>query len=263
MKNQQQGLTLIELTVVLLILIALAGVAIPFFSGTHRMASCQATDATLQAVKEALMGGASGLGFYSDFLGQFPERSNGANTEFNLHFLFSRQDVEQAAASAEYNLYNPKTAVGWRGPYLINGGGHIDRVAELDARFAAVFDVADPATDAYTHFDLKLYDGADADAVASADEARAVFHVFDAWGRPIILQIPYDTNAGSFNYEYARLVSAGPGGGPGLGNAQLSAKINYDGSGGALPDAADRDEDRVLYLQMPDPLPGGNVACVQ
>ena len=53
--KQQTGVTLLELTVVLLVLVALAGVAIPYLGGTSSTALCNATDVTMQNVKKAIM----------------------------------------------------------------------------------------------------------------------------------------------------------------------------------------------------------------
>lgn len=57
-------------------------------------------------------------------------------------------------------------------------------------------------------------------------------HVLDAWGRPIILQIPYDTGSTSYQLDYARLVSAGSGTGLGAGNGSIDTTIhnNLDAS---------------------------------
>ncbi|PKM09905.1 MAG: hypothetical protein CVV06_18465 [Gammaproteobacteria bacterium HGW-Gammaproteobacteria-10] len=63
----QKGFTLLELAVVLLVLVVLAGLAMPYIGGTGRMAMCRATDATLQTVKQAIMGGAVGSGSYCIF----------------------------------------------------------------------------------------------------------------------------------------------------------------------------------------------------
>lgn len=110
---RQTGMTLIELTVVLLVLIGLAGVAIPYVSGTSRMALCQATDASMQAVKTAIMGGGANAGFYMDTLGYFPKATKSTTADYNLRYLFEQ---------STWPTYKPKTAVGWRGPYLMGGG---------------------------------------------------------------------------------------------------------------------------------------------
>ena len=52
---RQLGLTLIELTVVLLILVAMAGLVVPYISGTSNMAECTATDATIESASTAVL----------------------------------------------------------------------------------------------------------------------------------------------------------------------------------------------------------------
>ncbi|MGR9046551.1 MAG: hypothetical protein ACU83N_14770 [Gammaproteobacteria bacterium] len=225
---RQRGLTLLELSVVLLVLIALAGLAIPYVGGTGRMAMCQATDATLKAVKEAILGGATAPGFYGDMLGYYPKVTKSATADFNLHFLFSAPVDNSWGAMTDYN---PKTAIGWHGPYLMTG---INAPAGLDGSFSDVFDAS-------TNLNGKVH---------VAIDAAAGSQVMDAWGRPIVLQIPYDGAA--FDYGYARLVSAGPGTGIGPGEAALDTQTQ-------TLDASDRGDDRVLYLRRSDP--GSNVTC--
>ena len=235
-KALQNGMTLIELTVVFVILVAMAGLAMPAIRGTHDMAMCQATDATLQAVKQAIMGGAAGTGYYADTLGEYPKTTQGLTTaDYSLDYLFN--------TPGHWNKYNPKTGVGWRGPYL-QGGGLLgtERAAALHNSFGAYDAATNP--DGKAHIDHRV---------------TTITQVFDAWGRPIILQIPYDTATThpTPQPEYARLVSAGPT----LSLAVIDTKIQYDSSVDPLPNAADRKNDRVLYLKMPDPLPGGNKPC--
>lgn len=255
----QRGLTLLELTVVLLILLALAGLVVPYVGNTGSTSMCRTTDATMQGVREAIMGGRSGAGFYDDTLGNFPAVVRGGD-KYALHFLFSARDVDAQAAA--WMPYNAKTAVGWRGPYLTPGTSlDTPTLARLDASFGAEFDPADPARIAYLHVNLLAYDGADADAIATVTEAAQLIHVLDGWGRPIVLQVPYDTSNGKFNLDYARLVSAGPGSGIKPEDAKIDAKIQYDSGVTPLPAADDRNDDRILYLKLPDPAPGGNIPC--
>lgn len=231
-------MTLLELTVVLLILITLAGLTMPYVGGTGRMAMCRATDATLLIIKEAIIGGASGPGFYGDTLGYYPKDTKDNDlTNINLTNLFAKP--------SGFNEYNPKTAVGWRGPYLQSGA-----VAPigLDSSFSNVFD-SGTNTSGTVHV-----------AINDADANQ----VLDAWHRPIILQIPLDSNNGyAPNFDYARLVSAGPGSGLEAGNATIDTKIAYDSSVNVLPEAGDRNDDRVLYLRMSDPYADGNIPCDQ
>lgn len=225
-KSRQQGLTLLELTVVLLIMIALGGLALPYVAGTGQMAACQATDATMLAVKAAIVGGNGKPGYYDDLLGQMP-RNQPASTDYNLRYLFEKP--------AGWDVYKPAMAIGWRGPYL-QGGESVP--GGLDASFIDVFDTSSNTTG----------------KVHSALTSAAGFQVPDAWHRPVVLQIPYydpDGAGTAFSAAYhpdrARLVSAGP-------NGIITTSIDD-------ADADPRDDDRVLFLQIPDPLAGGNSSC--
>jgi type II secretory pathway pseudopilin PulG len=223
-KTMQSGMTLLEITVVLLILIALAGLVVPYVGGTGGAAMCKATDATLQAVRQAIMGGAAGPGYYADTLGYYPKASQAStDTAYNLKYLFEQ---------GSWDEYNPKTGVGWRGPYLLTGSV-IN--SPLNASFGTVFNPDTPATTAYVHVDITTDTGE---------------HVFDGWHRPIILQIPYFDNAPQ--PDYARLVSAGPGSGLKSDEAAIDTTIQSS-------DASNRDDDRVLFLKIPDP--GSNRSC--
>jgi type II secretory pathway pseudopilin PulG len=223
-KTMQSGMTLLEITVVLLILIALAGLVVPYVGGTGGAAMCKATDATLQAVRQAIMGGAAGPGYYADTLGYYPKASQAStDTAYNLKYLFEQ---------GSWDEYNPKTGVGWRGPYLLTGSV-IN--SPLNASFGTVFNPDTPATTAYVHVDITTDTGE---------------HVFDGWHRPIILQIPYFDNAPQ--PDYARLVSAGPGSGLKSDEAAIDTTIQSS-------DASNRDDDRVLFLKIPDP--GNNSSC--
>lgn len=220
-KTMQSGMTLMEITVVLLILIALAGLVVPYIGGTGSAAMCKATDATLQAVKQAIMGGAAGAGYYADTLGTYP--ADRGDTDYNLKYLFER---------GSWDEYNPKTGVGWRGPYLLTGSVIS---GTLHGSFGTVFNQASPATTAYVHFDITTDTGS---------------QIFDGWHRPVILQIPYF--GGALQPDYARLVSAGPGGGLGSSDAAIDTTIQSS-------DASNRGDDRVLFLKIPDP--GNNRSC--
>ncbi len=266
-KALQRGMTLLELSVVLLILTALAGLALPYVHGTRDSAACQVTDASLHAIKQAIMGGGANSGYYNDTLGKFSQDLQGlasaTDPEYGLYYLFSDKNLQE---NRMHQRFNAKTGQGWRGPYLTTGIKlGTDALDKLDTRFGAFFDATQPAVDAYVHFDIKLHDGPDNDLIKTNTEAALVSHALDAWGRPIILQIPYDINPANpqpYNYDYARLVSAGPT----LSQAAIDTKIQYDSSGAntslcKYPDACDRNNDRVLYFKMPDPLPGGNQPC--
>jgi len=260
----QPGFTLLELTVALLILIALAGVVLPFTQGTVEQAACQATDATLMAVKEAIMGSGAGPGYYSDMGNHLPQYRIDDNGDgkiddkdahiYHLHFLFNVSTTGDVVPSPGINpspcpnnrkgyLYpctlkdfNPNLALGWRGPYLQSGGGKLADPARLDASFSD--------TTHYVSFDHK--------ATTFKDD----LYVFDhyRWRNPIVLQVPTKSldcpeHPGTNDGDWcARLVSAGPDGAISTTLANVSA--------------TDRGDDRVLFLRIPDPLPQGNQPCV-
>lgn len=96
------GVTLIELAVVLFVLIALAGLAVPFVSNSVNYAECMATDTALQNVRTAIMGSATTPAFYSD-MNRMP---------------YSLAELTNCSVC---QAYNSVTRHGWRGPYLSNG----------------------------------------------------------------------------------------------------------------------------------------------
>lgn len=208
-KSKQHGLTLVELSAVLLILIVLASLVVPHFSGTSQRAMCQATDATMQGIKNAIMGPS---GFYADTLGYFPKNTRDTTANYNLKYL-----MEPPSGWADYD---PDTGVGWRGPYLMSGS-ELVAVANLAGNFAEA---------EYVH------DLSDGDTVIN-----------DGWGRPIIIQ--FDASYG------ARLISAGPGNGIALDDANIDTKTDE------TLDAIDSNDDRVLHLDGATPAEDENPAC--
>ncbi|NOR80836.1 MAG: hypothetical protein GQ529_08390 [Methyloprofundus sp.] len=81
--------------------------------------------------------------------------------------------------------------------------------------------------------------------------------VLDAWGRPIVLQVPtvaqcdIITGIGTEAGYCARLVSAGNGSGFGTGNADIETTIAGNRS----------NDDRLLYLNASTPAADVNPAC--
>lgn len=175
----QQGMTLMELTVVLLVLTALAGLAVPYIDGTGATAQCTATETTMVAIRDAIVGSYEQPGYLED-MGALPGTLSAL---VNDHYCAGSSDPERTAAKCndaegtwtEQPAYNPATKRGWRGPYLLNT---ILVTAVLDDRFADSAYIAAPIV-----------------------ENSPV--ILDSYGNPIIIQ-----NSGSD----ARLVSAGPNG---------------------------------------------------
>jgi type II secretory pathway pseudopilin PulG len=259
----QRGLTLLELTVVLLIMIALAGTVVPYVMDTGRTAQCQTTDATMQAVKAAIMGGPAGSGYYADLLGRFPrdryiDMQGDSNTlndiySYSLHYLFVRDDgldndgdgnapsndgITNVDPDDEWRAFNAQSRVGWHGPYLQNGmtnnfavdvDSDGDLTDELHASFGDLAHVHVP--------------------VAAGDQV-----VLDGWGRPIVLQVPPTCPNSAHPNGCVRLVSAGPIPGREIQQNGIDTLISDVG-------ASNRGDDRVLFLQITDPRAGGNMPC--
>lgn len=182
--NPIKRLTLIELVVVLIILVALGGVAVSFLDLQHlkigpseKDVFTVVTEASLQTLGKALFGEPNRPGYYQD-MGQIPERF-----PKTLVALFQ----VPSDLPLELQSFQPQTALGWRGPYLLQTSG------------------------SYGKFDGSVYSfrGNGFDATYGNPEDPAIL---DAWGNPIILQIDFDGVAGitSFEVQYCRLVSAGP-----------------------------------------------------
>lgn len=247
---KRAGFTLLELVIVLLILIALAGTVLPYLAATGEEAACQATDASLAAIREALVGGPQGPGYYSDLQNRLPyyreasgnedcadDTASGGNPRYHLHFLFNVRTLGSSPKSLcpkTLQAFHPKLGLGWRGPYL-QGGAKLADPSALDARFDDL---------AYVHIKHKT---AHQDDLYVLDQFR--------WRNPIVLQVPPDTadcptHGGSGDGSWcARLVSAGPDG-------RLDTQIN-------TVDASDRGDDRVLFLRVADPYPAGNQPCIE
>ena len=220
-QNKQAGMTLIELTVVLLVLVALAGLAIPYVSGTSRKALCDATDVSMANIKRVIM-----EGYYLDTLGNYPVSKSGGTigSDYSLSYLFDQ------SGWAGFDL---DSQVGWRGPYL--QGGMTLNAADLQGNFKNL-----------TYVNKKLDDGVQ---VA----------VLDGWGRPFVIQVVSNadcTDASKWNITTteaycARLVSAGFGSGVGVGKADLETTKE-----GRLVG-----DDRMLYLNVPTPAVDINPSC--
>jgi prepilin-type N-terminal cleavage/methylation domain-containing protein len=104
MKDVAKGFTLLEMVLVVAILVAIAGIVLPLYQNTAASAYTEATQVSLQNVRDAITGSAAGPGFYGD-MGQLP---------VTLKDLF----VAPSWAAPAMQQFNPQTGRGWRGPYV-------------------------------------------------------------------------------------------------------------------------------------------------
>lgn len=237
-KQTQFGMTLLELTVVLLILIALAGLTMPYMVGTSSKALCEATDLTMQNIKKAIMNG-----YYLDTLGKFPQDLDGLKpnspSHYNLHYLFSKSSL--GTTPRVHQSFDIETAIGWRDGGYLEGGLSLDstnpvfKASNLSVNFT-------DTSKSFVH-----------DALADGHVV-----ILDGWGRPIIMQ--FDSTNG-----IARLVSAGPGKGIGLvdENGAIQADLESPIGNFATGNKPKGSDDRILYLNVPAPASDINPSCSQ
>jgi len=185
----QRGLTLLELLVVMTILIALSTVAITSTSGVADQARYEATQRTLENIRDAVIGPANlrdtdGTLLYTGFVadtGRLPRAVDDgvsftlAELWENVHGLETYQ-VRQATG-ANVNLVadgdpDVYVATGWRGPYLRLAPGQTG------------------LRDGWGN-SLKLRTSIPAD-VAASGEAVASVHSFGANGSESVLDNGYD-----------------------------------------------------------------------
>lgn len=207
--KKQNGVTLIELTVVLLILVALAGLVSPYVGGTGQKAMCEATDVSMQNIKKVIM-----ENYYVDTLGKYPKKPNDGticttDTCYNLTCLFEK---------CGWNDFDPVTNVGFR------KGGYVQNGLQLSAT-----DV-DQLSNTFKNDTNGIYVN---DYIKTNDTV-----ILDAWGNPIVIQ--------KINNNF-RLLSAG-----------FNNTIDT-----LLSDAIHKDDDRVLYLNIPTPAGEQNTPCEQ
>jgi len=177
-----RGLTLIEIVIVVAILAILAGFIIPLVDGYVAQGKTTAAQASLAAIRDAIMGTPDKPGYYSD-TGQLP------NT---LADLF----IQPAGMPS----YNRDTNRGWRGPYLLNSTGALSSANEPGNYITGA-----PASSFTTPYGTLVSEpyGNIGDPV-----------ILDPWGNAIVLQWPTPSSTFGFtaaqNQEFVRLISAGP-----------------------------------------------------
>ncbi|MGE3165120.1 MAG: prepilin-type N-terminal cleavage/methylation domain-containing protein [Planctomycetota bacterium] len=205
---RRSGFTLIELITALLILAVLAALVVPQLPAVFESAERDATLSSLDTIRQAIVGhrgAALPTGYLADV----------RRHPVTLRDLY--------IAPSQVPLFDPLTAIGWRGPYLTT------------------------ATASYTLTADDVMNGFTTDYGSIGDPALP-----DAWGHAIVLQVP-DPDADAVftpdDHRHARLVSAGPDGK--LTTPRTDAAAEPPGNA-LYPARAQCGDDLVLYLHLPD-----------
>lgn len=231
--------TILEILIVVVIIGALAALVIPQVDRGRENAEQVTADASLAAVEEAFAGGLAGPGYLADM--KFVPGFRAVNVR--MHDLLSPSSWPSAA------VYDPVSARGWRGPYLRNAGAVQNTESTRRGLFPAAADVrfaGDVSFQARGFFDS---------GGVSAYGSTGDLAVADAWGNPVVLQVPpvaafSNSSADEKRFRYARIVSAGP---DGILSTPLTDPL-LGRLGGKLADGttAARGDDLVRFLNRPD-----------
>ena len=250
----RRGLTLLELLIVLVILVALAGLVVPTFSWVGRQSQFVATQESLQRLQELLvnryipdMGGngyidttdSGGTNPYAgSYLGNMVANLPSAGAvgyptrgyHPQLRYLFVNPD---SSGSSETMLWtNGATLLTprhWQGPYVQNT--------------SAVYKVGSGTTTPPGPIQPGIVSGTFSTVYGQDLDPT----VTDAWGNPIVIQVPTGTDptTGEPGVNFARLVSAGP-------NGVIDTPETT-----TMPTPAQRVDDAILFLFHADPYATG------
>ena len=219
-RMHRSGLTLLELTVVLVILIGLAGVLVPLVTSTGDDARKTTTRATLKSLRDAV------LTYYQDMKGI----TVGTAGETGIPRTLADLQIQPTGTPT----YNAVTKLGWRGPYLQQATGRFDLASnDLDKN----------------SFNPPDHPYGDPTKVPP-DPA-----FLDGWGSPIVLQWPTSGEGGSTDIgdraKYVRLVSAGD-------KSSSTGKHRIDTDLSQCADVRGADKigmDMVLFIRVQDKYP--------
>jgi type II secretory pathway pseudopilin PulG len=222
--RRRTGLTLVELVVVLVILVALASMIIPRADTAAEQSRIDATNESLRRLRDVIVNnyvpdtngaafsgvnflGVSGDGTTSDGM----PRNGSVSMPPQLVCLFLNPGL---------SAYNSTTHFGWHGPYLSSG--------------TSVYPGAGPGTAAARGFlpgssTTSVFGTAAATASGGGTAYPGDPTVLDAWGNPIVIVPIHDLSYGQYYYA---LLSAGPSGT--LGPAVSAYNASSLGTAGGL-----------------------------
>jgi prepilin-type N-terminal cleavage/methylation domain-containing protein len=116
---QRQGLTLIELVIVLIILVAISSIIVPRFAGLRDTANDTTTRASLVAIRDAM------IIYFEDTKSiplpgptGTPDTVATDNQRFHVRWLFDNPVTGEAVADFDTDFRR-----GWNGPYLVSHTG--------------------------------------------------------------------------------------------------------------------------------------------
>jgi type II secretory pathway pseudopilin PulG len=202
--GSRTGLTLVELVVVLVIMVALASIVIPRADTSAEQSRIDATIETLRRLRDVIVNSyvpdTNGAAFTgANFLGVVGDGTTSDGLPRNGSLAMPPQLV-CLFLNPGLSAYNSATHFGWRGPYLTSG--------------TAVYPGASPGTATLRGFLPSSSTTSVFGTAATAASGTVIAYpgdptVLDAWGNPVVIVPVHDL---SYNQYYYALLSAGPSG---------------------------------------------------
>lgn len=233
LRRAPRGFTLIELLIVVAILAAMAGLVMPMIGGSDDQAKETISTASLTAVRDGFIGTGSTPGLYADLR---YTTSLTTSLPFNPTVL---RVGDLMIKDVSFPDYSPETRKGWRGPYVRGGF-----VQNTRPNMGSVFpNLGDRRFEGDSTFADRNF------LAAYGVEGNPA--VGDAWGNPIVLQIPSQDKFGNpFTtneeaWKFARVVSAGRDGAVNTPTDALAGRTSN-------PNVINRGDDIILFLNRAD-----------
>lgn len=228
LRARRRGLTLLELLIVLVILVALGTILVPTLSWISDNSQRFSTYENLIRLRELLMNK-----YYQD-MGELPRpraalTTGGSASRVNhpqLVYLFVNPDTHEDGDPSN-DFLTPTNALSgrrWQGPYIMHSGSE--------------YYVTDTDSDSSTGTNFTSRYG-----VGNATTRVGDPTLIDAWGGPIVIQVPdLDENGvtSTIEKQHARVVSAGR-------NGILETPPDV-----LMPTLAQRGDDIVIFLSRHD-----------